>query len=347
MGHTDRILHDIRTKIAPSDETLDAARSRREEVLAAARGFDGALRTYASGSIAHRTANDDTDADCGVVLDRRSHPELGSDGDGVGPDAVMEGVRDLVRDKLKDAHPELKTRLTKRAIEVKFHEPVGSGDGATDPSVDLIVALTRKEKEGLWIPNRDSGGWDASHPECHTKLLTDPPADVRRVRTRAIRLVKAWNKQFSTPALSSFNIEALALEAIIEVVTIGEAVALWFEHSAREVRKGDTRDPARVSPPVKLLLDRHVVVGRLESAAKHMRTALENDDEEEAVTEELALVFPKFVQMPAGDSSKAALAAALRDGNRNFNRAGRHIAAGAVAATPLKTVRSFGDGEVR
>jgi len=346
MGHTDRILHDIRTEIAPSDQTLDAARFRREEVLAAARGFDGALWTYASGSIAHRTANDDTDADCGVVLDRRSYPELGPDGDGVGPDAVMEGVRDLVRDKLKDAHPELKTRLT-RAIEVKFHEPVGSGDDPPDPSVDLIVALTRKDKEGLWIPNRDSGGWNASHPECHTKLLTNPPEDIRRVRARAIRLVKAWNKQPTSPGLSSFNIEALALEAITQAVAIGEAVALWFEHSAREIRKGNTKDPADVSPPIKLLLNRDVVVGRLETAAKHMRTALDNDDDEEAVTEELALVFPKFVQMPAGDSSKAALAAALRDGNRNFNRAGRYIATGAVAATPLKTVRSFGDGEVR
>lgn len=346
MGHTDRILDDIRKQIAPSDETLEAARSRRDEVLAAARGFDGALRTYASGSIAHRTANDDTDADCGVVLDRRSYPELGPDGDGVGPDAVMEGVRDLVRDKLKDAHPELKTRLTKRAIEVKFHEPVGSGDDATDPSVDLIVALTRKEKEGLWIPNRDSSGWDASHPECHTRLLTDPPADVSRTRARTIRLAKAWNKQFSAPALSSFNIEALALEAITEVMAIGEAVTPWFEHSAKEVENGDTRDPADVSPPVKLLLDRDVVVERLESAAKHMRTALENDDDEEAVTEELALVFPKFVQKPAGDSSKAALAAALRDGNRNFNRAGRYVAAGAAGA-PLKSVRSFGDGKVR
>ena len=346
MGHTDGILDNIRARIAPSDETLDAARSRREEVLAAARGFDGALRTYASGSIAHRTANDDTDADCGVVLDRRSYPELGPDGDGEGPEDVMERVRDLLREKLVDAHPNLKTRLTRRVVVFKFHEPVGSGDDPPDPSVDLIVALTRKDKEGLWIPNRDSGGWNASHPECHTKLLTNPPKDLRRVRTRAIRLVKAWSKQFSAPALSSFNIEVLALEAISEVMTIGEAVTLWFEHSAKEVEKGDTRDPAGVSAPVKLLLNRDVVVGRLENAARHMRTALENDDDEETVTEELASVFPKFVQKPAGDSSKAALAAALRDGNRNFDRAGRYVAA-AAAGAPLKSVRSFGDGEVR
>lgn len=232
MGHTDRILDDIRSEIAPSDETLDAARSRREEVLAAASGFDGALRTYASGSIAHRTANDDTDADCGIVLDRRSYQELGPDGGGEGPEGVMEGVRDLVRDKLKDAHPKLKTRLTKRAIEVKFHEPIGSGDDATDPSVDLIVALTRKENEGLWIPNRNSGGWDASHPECHTKLLTDPPQDVRRVRARAIRLVKAWNKQFSSPDPPEnrwvFEDGLLALLGLIRLHLLREA---WWRET--------------------------------------------------------------------------------------------------------------------
>lgn len=346
MGHTDRVLDDIQSKIAPSDETLGAARSRREEVLVTASGFDGALRTFASGSIAHRTANDDTDADCGIVLDRRSHPELGPDGDGEGPERVMQDVRELVRDTLKDTHPELKIRLTKRAIEVKFHEPIGFGDDATDPSVDLIVTLTRMEKEGLWIPNRDSDGWDASHPESHTKLLTDPPTDVRRLRARTIRLAKAWNKQFDSPGLSSFNIEALALEVIKQVMRIGEAVTVWFEHSAKEVKKGNTKDPADVSPPVKLLLDRDVVVGRLGKAAQHMRTALENDDDEGAVTEELAMVFPKFVDKPKGDSSKAALASALRGGNSDFNRAGVYVPA-AAAATRLKTIRSFGDGKVR
>jgi len=345
MGHTDSILDNIRARIAPSDETLGVARSRRDEVLAAARTFDGTLRTYASGSIAHRTANDDTDADCGVVLDRRSYPELGPDGDGEGPADVMERVRKLVREKVVDAHPNLRTHLT-RAIVLKFQEPVGSGDDPPDPSVDLSVALTRKDKEGLWIPNRDSSGWNASHPECHTKLLTNPPEDLRRLRTRAIRLAKAWNKQFSAPALSSFNIEALALEAITQAVAIGEAVGLWFEHSVREIRKGNTKDPAGVSPPIKLLLDRDAVVGRLQNAARHMRTALQNDDDEEAVTEELASVFPKFVQKPPGDGSKAALAAALRGGNSSFNRAGVYVPA-AAAATGLKTVRSFGDGKVR
>jgi hypothetical protein len=311
MGHTDRILDDARSQIAPADATLKTARSRREEVLSAARDFEGALRTYNSGSIGHGTANDDTDADCGLVLDRRSYPTLGPDGDGEGPEDIVQRVRAFTRDKLIEDHPTLSTRLTKRAIVFEFQEPLTDAENAPDPSVDLIVALTRKHADGLWIPNRHTSGWDASHPERHTELLTNPPADIRRVRARTVRLGKAWNKQFSEPGLSSFNVEALALECIDEVLTIGEALTRWFEYSADEVRKRDTEDPAGVSPPVRLLLDRETVANRLQSAGGHMRKAIDNDDDEGMVREELSKVFPDYIQKSYVSSSKAAIASAL------------------------------------
>jgi hypothetical protein len=104
MGITTLILDDIRRIIAPSDETLEAVRNRRDEVLNVVAPYPGALRTYRSGSIAHRTANDDTDADGGVVLDRRSYPNLGPDGGNEGPTEIVEKVRVHVRDGLKEAH---------------------------------------------------------------------------------------------------------------------------------------------------------------------------------------------------------------------------------------------------
>lgn len=345
MGHTSRILDDIRSQIAPSDDTLKAARQRRDEVLESLHDFEGRLRDYASGSIGHRTANDDTDADSGVVLDRRTYPELGPDGDEVGPEDIVEKVRRHVRERLHDKHPNLTTRLTKRAIVIKFGEALGADDAAPDPSVDLIVALTRKDAEGLWIPNRFASSWDASHPEKHTTLLTAPPEDLRRVRARTIRLVKAQVRQYSSPGLCPFNVEALALECIDDVQSLGESVTTWFEYAAKQVKKANTKDPAGVSAPIKLLLDRDTVVERLESAAKHMRAALDHDDDEAVVTDELAQVFWKYVEKPAGVSSKAAFASALRGGNSNFNRAGIFTPA---ATTPrLKTVSSFGDGEIR
>lgn len=345
MGHTNRLLDDVRAQIAPSDDTLAAARGRRDDALKAAKKFRGVLRTYNSGSIGHGTANDDTDADCGVVLDRRAYPDLGPDGGGQGPSEIVERVRGLVRDELLLGYTNLKTWLSKRAIVLDFNEPLGAGENAPDPSVDLIVALTRKEAPGLWIPNRDSDSWDASHPERHTELLTDPPLDVRRARTRIVRLVKAWNKQYSSPGLSPFNIEALALEVITEAVSLGEAVTSWFEYAATEIEKADTDDPAGVSPAIRLLEEREIVVSRLQAAGAHVRTALDNDDDEDIVTEELAAVFWKYIKKPAGEGSKAAMASALRSGNTGFNKAGQY-AAGAATST-LKTTRSFGDGKLR
>jgi hypothetical protein len=59
------------------------ARERRRRVLKHAKSFPGIRGTFNSGSIAHGTANSDLDADCGVILDRRTYPDLGPDGDEV------------------------------------------------------------------------------------------------------------------------------------------------------------------------------------------------------------------------------------------------------------------------
>ena len=85
MGTTASILEEILRDTAPGDEILDAVRERQSEVLGTAGRYPGALRTYTSGSVAHRTANDDTDADGGTVLDRRSYPNLGPDGGNESP----------------------------------------------------------------------------------------------------------------------------------------------------------------------------------------------------------------------------------------------------------------------
>ena len=87
-------------------------------------------------------------------------------------------------------------------------------------------------------------------------------------------------------------------------------------------------------------------IGRLEKAARHMRKAVDNDEDQDTVVEELAAVFTEYVQQHAGADSKAEFASALRSGNSGFNRAGAYVGA-AASAKPLKSVRSFGDGEIR
>src|SRR3954454_2336946 len=78
-------LDKVRADIAVDDDALAETKKRRSRVTREARKFDGAIKSFNSGSIAPGDANKPiSDADCGVVLDRRTYPELGPDGDDVG-----------------------------------------------------------------------------------------------------------------------------------------------------------------------------------------------------------------------------------------------------------------------
>jgi hypothetical protein len=147
------------------------------------------------------------DADCGIVLDRRTHFTLGPDSlPHEGPDRIVARVLAHVTPQIVDEYPRAKLSVTKRAIFVEPNQPFSTGE---DPTVDLIVGLERLGR-GLWIPNTEQHRWDPSHPEKHTQLLTAEPKSLRVTRARAIRLAKAENKRSTSP-LCSFNIEALAL----------------------------------------------------------------------------------------------------------------------------------------
>lgn len=338
MQNTASYLNDVHAELAPSDDTLSTARSRRDEVLAKAKSYPGALRTYNSGSIAHRTANQDTDADCGVVLDRRSYPKLGPDGEGEGPNQTVEDVRESLRHELKEDHPDIRFRVTKRAIQASFNDPLDDG---SDPSVDLIVTLTRKG-QGLWIPNNEAKDWDASDPEYHTKVLTADPAGLRRVRAKIIRLAKGWNSQYAEPGLCSFNIEALALSCIGEEHGVPDGLAELFRFAASDLKKRLTPDPAGVSKSIKLQKDRDTVVGRLERAAGSMKDALDNDDDETKVQAAMASLYWKYVDPPDGSDSKEAFAHALRNGTPVLGVSGGALSLGTTGTTSLKSTRSYG-----
>ena len=181
--------------------------------MRAAKKFRGARDWFASGSIGHGTANcpiherdKGLDADCGVVLDRQFHATIGPDSSvGEGPSDVVEEMRKHLLDELKPLYPSVTIETTKRALLIRFHAPLVTGE---DPTADLVVGLDRKEKPGLWIPNTKAGRWDASDPQRHTELLTVDPKRLRVTRARAIRLAKAENKKNTFVPLSSFNLEA-------------------------------------------------------------------------------------------------------------------------------------------
>lgn len=338
MGLVMEILNDIRAKIAADDHVLEEARARRNLVADSAMALTGALRRFSSGSVTHGTVNHPVqDADGGIVLDRRCYPELGPDGEGKGPAEVVEQLCALVAEKARETYPTAKVTTSKRGLKVTF----SSSLNGQDPTVDLIVTLTRKDADGLWIPKLTTDEWDASHPEKHTELLTNGTRSLRTLRARVIRLGKAWNKQWAEPALSSFNITALAWEYVEDAgIPLDEALAGFFTYARDEIEKGNTKDPAGVSDPIRLLVSRDTAVRRLSTAAEQLARALKSEDDEEVVRDALATVFPDFVEAPA--KSKAGLAAVLRKSNQGVSSTTAGLVVGGVK--PLKTTRSYGKG---
>lgn len=339
MGYVQKTLNEIQRKIAADPAVLREARKRRDLVAhATERVVKGALRSFRSGSVAHGTVNKPvTDADGGVVLDRRDYPALGPDGSGEEPNDVVDQICKGIGTDVRKEYPNAKVKQSRRGVLVEFNKPCNDEE---DPTVDHVVTLTRKTGEGLWIPDLENNKWTPSHPEKHTELFTSGTQKLRTLRARVTRLAKAWNKQWNEDdrSLSSFNVEALAWEYVQdENMSVDSALAGWFAYARDEIRKGETKDPARVSEPIRLPLGRDVAVQRLGFAADKMKHALANDDDADVVQEDLSQVLPQFVEKPT--SPKEALAAALREGTATGSKTGIGVAGGVSA---LKPVRSFG-----
>jgi len=305
MGHSDDVLGDVRDKIDASEAPLREARSRLALVRDVAVTFPGALRTYPSGSIAqHTMIHPVTDGDGGLVLDRRSYPELGPDGGGDAPGVVTEKLCGLLGPAIRESYPDARCSTSKRGPKLYFGAPVED----QDPTVDLVVALTRRDGPGLWIPNLDKNTWEASDPEGHVELLNAGPIAVRRTRRQVTRLAKAWNGQFSEPAFCSFHISVLALVSVQGGLSLPAALGDFFADAATSLRHGNTADPAGVSAPIKLRLSRGVAIDRLDKAAAAIAEALDHDDELQAVRASLARVFWDYID----DPDVSALATAAR-----------------------------------
>jgi hypothetical protein len=300
MGHTEDILSDVQGQIAADDDVLAEARNRTNLVLEIALRFPGARRTFRSGSLAVHTFNDPvTDGDGGVVLDRRYYPSLGPDGGGEIPNGIVAEMCALLGPEVRKTYPNARCHKSKRGPKMLF----GAELNGQNPTVDLVVALDRRGADGLWIPHLEKKRWDASHPEQHVHLLNAEPVSLRRLRRRVIRLLKAWNKQWTDPAFSSFHLSVLTLIYVDSGMSVGTALRTVFEKAAKYLESGNnTQDPASVSPPVKLLLDRSMAVDRLQKAATNMARALDHDDDKQIVQAALNRVFRDYVDPPAGDS---------------------------------------------
>lgn len=103
MGLVLEILNnEVSSKIAADEKVLEEARKRRDLVAQSAMSIDGSLRWFRSGSVAHGMVNKPvSDADSGLMLDRRSYPALGPDGDNEGPEDVIDKLCNIERPKVR------------------------------------------------------------------------------------------------------------------------------------------------------------------------------------------------------------------------------------------------------
>ena len=334
-------LDQILKETAADGEALSAAAARLESVLDAASGFPGVLRSFRSGSMATDFVNAPVeDADGGVVMDRRRHPELGPEGAGELPSALVKDIGRFVEPALRQMYPNVCIEIMKRGLLIQFNDPLPTGE---DPTVDMVVALNRRQDDALWIPNLDQNRWDPSHPEKHVELFTAGWDSLRQTRRDVTRLAKAQVKQFDVPAVCSFNIAVLAWECIELDEPIDTALHRFFDYAATELNKHFTNDPAEVSPPIKVA-DREQAVDRFRYTAEAIETAIDAGPDEEKVAEIFASfgVFWKLVKAPS--KSSAAIHQAIAAGGALSITGSGSLRVGAnPKATSIKPTRSYGD----
>ena len=334
MQTIDDLLGEIRAEIEPTTGPLDEARSRLALVRASASTFHGALRTYRSGSLAVHTMNKPvTDGDGGVVLNRNYYPHLGPDGGGEAPGDVVDDLCAHLGPMIREHYPKATIHKSKRGPEVHFGAPIED----QDPTVDLVVALNRKDGSGIWIPNLENGNWDASDPEKHVELLNSGSSSFRSIRRKIMRLAKAWNRQFVEPGMSSFQLSVWAWEFLEPGTGVAGGLHTLFDRAASRLEAGEvTPDPAGVSDDLKLLKDADVVATRLRKAADSIAAAIDSDDEDE-VRRAMSAVFWKYLDAPATSALKA---------SASLLSTGKPVAAAAlgvaVAAATTAGARAFG-----
>jgi hypothetical protein len=268
------IFEEARARIAVDDAVLKEARIRRDRIRDIVEEEFATLRTFPSGSLAHGTQNDPlNDADAGVVLDRRVYEGLGPDGEG--PSAIVEKVRSVLREVLREDYPNVRFFTGgRRAIRINFMESLQPG--ADNFTADLIVAV-RRDEGGIWIPDLDNDEWDPSHPERHVELVIARSKATDSHFARILRLAKHANAHHGRTVFS-FNIMALGLESITEKVSLPEGLALLLRHAADSLDKGLTEDPAGISGTIGVNVSRRKdAARRFKEMAQLAEEALELD----------------------------------------------------------------------
>ena len=193
MSHTAALLADVRAQLAPDDAVIKEARER-DLVRSAAESFEGGLRSFRSGALAHGTANcpvhqrdKGLDADCGWCSTACAHAARAGLRDRGGPVDVVDEMRAHVAAEVKAKYEKATFKATKAP---SWWLPCAF-PGGEDPTVDLVVGLTRKDEPGLWIPNTEKDTWNPRTPRSTPRSRRRR----RRSRTRTCSGDPGWRRR--------------------------------------------------------------------------------------------------------------------------------------------------------
>ncbi|HEY0891289.1 MAG TPA: hypothetical protein VGE38_16940 [Nocardioides sp.] len=268
----EELLEQARRRIQVSDAELAEARRRRDLIGAALLNEFRGSRVYVNGSVAHGDAlNPLTDIDLGIVVAEAKHTH----GPGKkGCSDLQERAANVIRDALHEEFPGLRVewRGRRRSILVRFSKAVTYGQD--DFTADVIIAIDNPDDEGLFIPNYQ--GWSRSHPEEHTRLVREANKATDYTYARVVRLTKHYNRCNQKP-LCSWNIKALALDALTRRSRLADGMLSWFDHAIASLSKGLTEDPAHVAEQPIAINDemtRTEVVERLKKSRELLVNAL-------------------------------------------------------------------------
>lgn len=347
----DKAVEEVLREIAVPQDQLTEAKKRRNLVCDLALEHEAARAVWYSGSIAHGTHNAPLgDADCGVMVDRRSNefraygPDAGPGG--LGPEGFIRSFAEAILPRLRErGYPDAQVDLSgNRAIKFEFNDPVAIDElGEIDPPVDLIVGLDRREAPGIWIPNRRRNGWDAANPQKHTELMTErDPQDIVVHRAHLIRLVKRAIKRDAlsqgVAVMCSWNVSAIALSRVDTRGPLASSLAAFLTALSHDIAAGLTDDPAHVAGPISLPdgMTNELAASRLQEMANVVARVSEAANQFEA-RRILSTLFGVEIDEIRAREKNVVRAHPLNDALRSRNAAGVGAALGAKVVKPTRS----------